>query len=452
MIYANKRSMISVSCILLVILLGTLVLPPAAEAILPFDVDAESAILIEAQTGKIIFQKNPDMQLPPASMSKMMTELLVMEAIDRGQFNWDTVVTASSYAHFFGRLEGTSRVWLAERERRTVEELYTAMAVYSANDATVALAELVAGSESRFVEMMNQKALEIGMTNTQFFNSTGLPNRMLGNYIPSGTAEDENLMSARDTAILARYLATNYPKVFEFSSIPDIPSRNVNPENGIFDVRLINFNWMIEGHPNGGARPHAYPGLDGLKTGFTEAAGYCFTGTAVKDGIRYISVVMRSESNESRFRETRKLLDYGFNHFKFEEVATAGDTLPDFITLPVAKGLEKEVGVHLGGSITTLLHRNEQDKYRLQFVPNDALYDEEGKLIAPVAQGDILGEVHLIYDGNINYAFIDGSPTLQKTDLMATEDIEKAGWFKLFMRSIGQVFGNIWSGIKGWFV
>jgi D-alanyl-D-alanine carboxypeptidase (penicillin-binding protein 5/6) len=420
----------------------------SAQANISFDIEAESSILIEAKTGKIIFQKNPDVALPPASMSKMMTEYLVLEGISEGHFDWDTVVSASDTAHFFGGLDGTSRVWLAAGEERTVRELYTALAVYSANDATVALAELVSGSETSFVQLMNEKAQELGMTNTHFVNSTGLPNSMLGNYIAAGTEEDENLMSARDTAILARALVNDFPEVLEFSSIPEKPAE-------YFNVRLINFNWMLVGNPDGRARPHAYPEVDGLKTGYTDLAQYCFTGTAEKNGMRLISVVMRSESVDSRFAETRKLLDYGFNNFVYKQVVSEGTVIDGLETLTVLKGKEKEVPVAVGEDLVTLIHKDEESLYSLEYVQNPEYVDEEGRLMAPIAKGDVVGDVKLVYSGEIGYDFIQKGENPEALTLVAQEDVEKAGWFRLFMRAIADFFVGIWvsiaEGIKGWF-
>lgn len=444
----KKSSLIFLVFTLLLSSLSLSLSSQSAQAIIQFDIEAESAILIEAKTGKIIFKKNEDVALPPASMSKMMTEYLVLEAIGNGNFDWDTIVSASDYAHYLGGLDGTSRVWLAAGEERSVEELYTALAVYSANDATVALAELVAGSESSFVQLMNQRAQELGMTNTHFVNSTGLPNRLLGDNIPAGSAEDENLMSARDTALLARALVNDYPDVIKFSSIPEKPADYIN-------VRLINFNWMLEGNPDRRARAHTYAGLDGLKTGFTNLAQYCFTGTAEKNGMRLISVVMRSETIDTRFVETKKLLDYGFNNFIFKEIVRAGAVVDGYELLPVVKGKEKEIPAAIAESLTTLIHKDEESLYSLEFTPNPEVINEKGDYIAPIVAGDVMGEVHLTYSGDIMYDFIQKGPNPEALPLVALEDVEKAGWFSLFMRSIFDFFVGIWvsiaDGIKGWF-
>lgn len=415
-----------------------------AKANAQFDVEAESAILIEVTTGKVLFEKNADLALPPASMSKMMTEYLILEAIKEGKFNWDTMVPVSPYAHY---VQG-STVFLTEGQEHSVRDLMIALAAFSANDATVALAEFVAGSEASFVELMNQKAKQLGMNNTHFVNSSGLPNSMLGPYMHTGTEEEQNLMSARDTAILARALVNDFPEVLEYASALEVPEP-------FSQYQLFNFNWMLPGHTLGQAKPHAYPGLDGLKTGHTQLAGYCFTATAERDGMRLISVVMRSDSENTRFQETRKLLDYGFNNFILKELVTEGAKVEGLETLPVYRGKEKEVPVAVGQSLTTVIHKDEEDLYSLEYVPDPELVNETGMLTAPVAKGDVVGSVRLAYTGDLHYDLLVAGEDPEQVHLVAEEDVEKAGWFRLFFRTIFEFFGNIWIGIvesiKGWF-
>ena len=167
--------------------------------------------------------------------------------------------------------------------------------------------------------------------------------------------------------------------------------------------QLFNFNWMLPGHTLGRAKPHAYPGLDGLKTGHTQLAGYCFTGTAERDGMRLISVVMRSDSENTRFQETRKILDYGFNNFILKELVTEGAKVEGLETLPVYRGKEKEVPVAVGQSLTTVIHKDEEDLYSLEYVPDPELVNETGMLTAPVAKGDVVGSVRLAYTGDLHY-------------------------------------------------
>lgn len=426
---------------LFLFLLCSVLLAPVISAQGNLDLEAESAILVDVKTGTILYEKNSDQALPPASMSKMMTEYLVMEAIEEGKLSWDTPVVVSEYAHYIASLDGTSRVWLAQGEQRTVKELYTAMAVYSANDATVALAEKVAGSEKQFVHMMNEKAAQLGMTNTRFVNSTGLPNNMLGPYMHTGSAQDENAMSARDTAILARALLLKYPEVLQFSSIPVVEP---GEGEGRFPVRLINFNWMLPDHPYG--NQYVYEGLDGLKTGYTELAQYCFTATAERDGLRLVSVVMRTPSEAARFVETRKLLDYGFEQFGYHTFAEKGETIQGYETLPVSGGKELEVPVQLGDRLEALVPLAEVDSYTIEVELHREVSDENGNLVAPLEEGKEVAVARLVYTGDEPLKFLGDVAGLE-APLLTAQEVEEAGFFRKAWRGVRSVVSELWDSV-----
>lgn len=292
---------------------------------------ASSAILVEVSTGKVLYSSNPDQPLPPASMSKMMTEYLVHEAVKQKKINWDDKVPVSEYAFYIAKMPDSSGVYLNMGESHTVKELYKAMAVVSANDATVLLAERIAGSEPNFVAMMNKKAQELGMKNTKFVTSTGLPANELGPYSVK-TDQTENLMSARDSAILARALIRDFPEALEISKIPRLTFRAGMPN----EMKKPNYNWMLPG------LNQYYEGVDGLKTGHTDAARYCF-GTAVRGDMRLISVIMGAGSETKRFVETKKLLDYGFSNFKLTKQLDKGVPIKGYETAPVKNGVELTV-------------------------------------------------------------------------------------------------------------
>jgi len=258
-------------------------------------VDSRAAFMLDMGSGAVLYAKNSDAALPPASMSKMMTELIVLDAVNEGQLSWGDKVTASKYA---ADVIG-SQIGFSEGERFTVRELFEAMTVSSANDAAVALAEFTAGSEKKFVELMNKKAAAIGLSEaTVFGNATGLAVNDLRGH-KEAAAEHETLMSARDTAMLAAYLLGKYPEVIEVTSRSSVKLAS----NG---QQMASTNLMLSG------MPFSYSGNDGLKTGYTTGAGYCFTGTAKRDGKRLITVVMGAETPEMRFAETEFLLNYGF--------------------------------------------------------------------------------------------------------------------------------------------
>lgn len=261
------------------------------------DLTASSVILIDAETGKVIYQDNSDLSLPTASMSKMMSELIVLEAIEAGELNWETDVTISDYAYAISHHPGYASVHLVQDQTYTVDELFQAMAIHSANGATIALAEAVSGSEALFVQQMNQRANELGLEASIFVNSTGLDNRHLGEFFSVGTIDDTNKMSAQDLATLARYLINHHPSLLAITSQPQYLANN---------REYINTNLMLADHV-------PYLGVDGLKTGYTNLAGYGFTGTVEQNGVRLVSVVMGTDSIMQRFIETEKLYEQAFH-------------------------------------------------------------------------------------------------------------------------------------------
>ncbi|WP_261134800.1 D-alanyl-D-alanine carboxypeptidase family protein [Bacillus sp. Marseille-Q3570] len=414
--------------------------------------EAESAILLDAETGKILFEKNADLMLPPASMTKMMTEYLVLEAIENGEISWDTPVKISDRAHKVSQDSSLSNVWLRKDADPdyTIKELFEAAAIYSANGATMAIAETVAGSEANFVDMMNEKAKELGLEKYEFYNSTGLNNSDLKGEHPKGEADSMNMMSARDTAKLAYHLLNDYPEVLDTAKIPEKTFREGTDDAN----RMINWNWMIPGNPQGYGL--AYQGIDGLKTGSTELAGYSFTGTAQRNGMRLISVVMKADSYNSRFEETKKLLDYGFNNFQKQELVKANYEVKDKATLPVTKGKEKEVEVKATDALSAVIANGDEEKYKPKATWDKKALNDKGQLTAPIKKGDQVGTLSLAYSGKDDYGYIsEAAKKKASVPIVAQADVEKANWFVLMMRGIGGFFGDIWSnvvnGIKGLF-
>lgn len=391
-----------------------------------------SAVVLEPTTGEVLLAVNADEPLPPASMTKMMTEYLVADAVKNGQLTWEQkVVVKENAAKQIG-----SRIFLAQGDEHTVEELYIAMAVGSANDATVALAELVSGSEQEFVALMNKTAEKMGMKTAHFINSTGL-NRddMPSKFRPA--EKGETLMSAMDAAILARYIVTDHPDFTRFTTIQSYKFRQRD------DKPMVNLNWMLESNKSiANFKAYAYPGLDGLKTGHTSDAGNCFTGTAVRDGMRLISVVMGAKSEAHRFTETKKVLDFGFNNFEIKQVIAPKAVIAGNETLPVLKGKKEEVSVVTDDGVTFVVPKGTvSPKITTSLVANDP-----ATMVAPIAQASKVGKVTYSYKGE------GMSQTQQKTvNLITAEEAEKAGWFKLLLRAIGDFFGDLFTGIKNLF-
>lgn len=269
------------------------------------DVPAPSAILMDAATGTVLYEKNADEKLPPASVTKIMTLLLVMEALDSGRIGWDDMVTASEAA----AAKGGSQVYLEVGEQMSMDEMLKSVVVSSANDCATALAEHVAGSEAAFVEKMNARAAELGMENTHFVNCTGLDD---------GENASEHLTTARDIAIMSRELLT-HEEIKKYTTIWMDTVRN-----GQFG--LSNTNKLVR----------FYEGTTGLKTGYTSTAGHCLSASAQRDGMELIAVVLHCESSTDRFRSAKALLDYGFANYAL------ADTRPEEPLQPVRVILGEE--------------------------------------------------------------------------------------------------------------
>ena len=439
----NIRKIFTAIFLSFLLLMSTFSFPNITKA--NFDTNAYNSILLDAETGKILFQKNIDILLPVASMSKMMSEYLVLEAVSTGRINWDQNVPISKELANLSHNRELSNVPLRIDETYTVKELYESVAIYSANAATMALGELISGSYRQFIDLMNDTASEIGLgqegQDFKFVNSTGLPNRFLERegLLPEGLPNDaENLMTARATGTLAYQLLNKFPEVLETASIP----RKIFKEGTPDQIQMDNWNFMLPELVFG------YEFTDGLKTGFTRAAGYCFTGTAMKDGQRVITVVMKTDSMKERFDETRRLMEYGFNNFGMQQLIPAGFQLEGFETLPVAKGKEREVAISANDSLSVMMKNREEELYSLELILDENFLDEEGKLIAPIEKGQKVGYMKVNYHGDVNHEFIVSEAALsEQVDIVVNETVEKAGWFSLTMRAIGGFFSGIWTSV-----
>lgn len=271
------------------------------EPISDINIEAEAAMLMNGITGDVLFDKNIHESLAVASMSKIMTELLVLEAIEEGKISWEDTVMISDYAFTISNHPGFASVHLQQDQDYTVQELFHAMAIRSANDATIALAELVSGSEKEFVMLMNKKAEQLELNDSYFVNSTGLTNEDLQNNHSTGSISDKNMMSAEDLAKLAKYIIDHYPQLLEITKMQEFIFQNET---------YTNSNWMLPGlQVDLIEEDVTFEGVDGLKTGFTDDAGYGFTGTVQIKDIRFISVIIGTKEIENRFLETNILYD-----------------------------------------------------------------------------------------------------------------------------------------------
>ncbi|MEC1159265.1 D-alanyl-D-alanine carboxypeptidase family protein [Cytobacillus horneckiae] len=414
-------------------------------------INADAAILVEAETGRILYGKNIDKVLGIASMTKMMTEYLLLEAIKEGKVSWDQEYAVSEYAWKVSQDTNLSNVHLRRDGTYNIKELYEAMTIYSANAATIGIAETIAGSETNFVKMMNEKAEELGLEDFKFVNSSGLNNKDLKGHHPAGNEDEENVMSARATAKLASSLINDFPEVLETASTP----RKTFREGTEDAIKMENWNWMLP------ELVYGYEGVDGLKTGTTDFAGYCFTGTAERKGTRYVTVVMNARDNDtsgsykSRFDETKKMLDYGFANFGAEEIIPANYQVKDKDSLAVVKGKEGSVKIESTDAISMVVKNGEKDKFKPKLVIDEKLLNGEGQLTAPVKKGDKIGYLTIESEDGSPIEFLSKDTKQVQVDVVAAETVEKANWFILSMRGIGGFFGDVWgsvsSTVKGWF-
>ncbi len=335
-------------------------------------INAKSAVLMEESTGKILYESNPDERAPIASVTKIMTMLLIMEAVDSGKITLDDMVTVSENAMSYGG----STMFLETGERLTVNDMMKGIAVASANDGCVAMAEHLAGSESAFVDKMNARAKELGMENTHFVNTNGLD-------------ADDHYSSARDVAIMSRELIS-HKKIFDYTSIWMDTLRG-----GKF--QLANTNKLIR----------FYDGANGLKTGSTSKALCCLSASAKRNDMQLIAVVLGAPTSKERFASAKSLLDYGFANYDVNTQVTAGDEVE---TVSVEKGVETEVKAIAGGTYQTLVKKGGEDN-----VKKDIIFDEE--ITAPLEAGQKIGTMRISRDGE----------TLAEIDLNTASAVEKKG-------------------------
>lgn len=351
---------------------------------------AKSAIMIEATTGDIIFEKNADEKLPPASMTKIMSMLLIIESIEKGVIAWDEMVTVSENASGMGG----SQILLETGEEMSVEDLFKGIAIASGNDAVVALAEKIAGTEEMFVDMMNEKAKDLGLTNTNFKN-------------PHGLDEVNHYSTARDMSIMARELV-KHKKVLEYTSIYETYLR----ENLDTKVWLVNTNKLVR----------FYDGIDGLKTGYTKGAGYCLTATANKNNMRLIAVVMGEETSQLRNSEVTSMMDYGYAQYSLEILLDTDSILGK---VEVDKGKNRYVEVVPKENITFLNKKVANKK--------NATYKVKIKNVkAPVKVGDEVGTIYVYEEDDV----------IRKVPITVKDNVYKIGIVGLFLRNLSDIIAG----------
>ena len=374
---------LAVAWLALVLVWG--MLPLEAKA-LELDVAGKGAVLMDIATGTVLYEKNAHERLAPASVTKVMTMLLIMEAIDDGRIGWDDPVTASESA----AAKGGSQIYLKVGETMTVRELLKSVAVSSANDAACALAEHIAGSESAFVSLMNQRARELGMEDTNFVNCTGLDD---------GEEAKDHLTSAYDIAIMSRQLLKHHPEITKFTTIWMDTVRD-----GQFG--LSNTNKLVR----------FYSGCTGLKTGYTSGAGFCLSASAEREGLGLIAVVLGCETSQERFSACKSMLDYGFANYALVTPETPEGTVP------VTLGTAAEVSAVPGGETALLVEKSQRDRVTV-------LVELEASVAAPVSKGQRLGTMTVR----------SGEQVLARIPMVAAEGVPRLTYGELFLEVLRRI-------------
>lgn len=346
------------------------------------NLESGSAILIEQNTGQILYSHNIHEKLRPASVTKIMSVLLIMEQIDSGKLSYSDSISCSETATAMGG----SQIWLDTNETLTVDEMLKAICIVSANDCVVAMAEHIAGSEQAFVQMMNDKAKELGMNDTTFKNCHGID-------------EDGHLTSAYDIAIMSKELLTKHPDIKKYTTTWMDSLRNGKSE-------LVNTNKLIR----------SYKGITGLKTGSTSLALYNLSASATRDDLSLIAVIMKAPSTKIRFSEATKLLDYGFSKFTYKKLATSNDIIQN---VSINKGTKKSINAIIKQDTGAIIEKGQESKINQSIKINDNIQ-------LPISKGDVIGQLTISLDDK----------TLNTIDLISDLDVDKINLFNMTKKTI----------------
>mgnify|MGYP003298652621 CR=1 FL=1 len=374
-------------CILLMIF--SIYIPCSAEEVIP---GAVSGILIDADSGKIIFEKNKNKKVAMASLTKMMSQIIILEEIEKGNIKWDDIVVVSKTAQDMGG----SQIYIEMGERISIRDLMKGISMASGNDATVMMAEVISGTEEKFVERMNKKAKELGLKNTKFVNCTGLD-------------EEGHYSTAYDLSVIARELVINHPSILEFSSLYEDYLREGTDKK----FWLVNTNKLV----------HFYEGADGLKTGHTDNAGYCLAATAKRGDLRLIGIVLGEKDSKIRNSETMSLLDYGFNTVKMNKLMSKDEVVKK---ISIDKASDKELEIVMCDDLNILENKSsEKVNYRFKYSINE--------IKLPLKKGEVIGKVK-VYNGKY----------IKSGNLCINKDIKRLSFFDLYLKNIISTFsGNL---------
>lgn len=373
------------------------------------NLSAQAAVLMEASSGEVIYEKKMHEPLPMASITKIMTMVLALEAVESGRAKLDDLITTSEYANRMGG----SQIWLEVGEQMPLKEMLYAIAVGSANDAAVAVAEYLCGSEASFADEMNRRARELGMKDTFFSNASGLPPKTLG-------MDSDHHSSAYDIALLSRH-AMSMPLLVEMVSAHEYIMRRDTTGK----PHLYTLNELLDRVLESGRR-YGYPGLDGIKTGMTSEAGYCLAASAKRDGMRLVSVVLGNPTKEARQKDTVALMDYGFRLYEPVTIARAGEPLGEAL---VSRGKEETVSISVQKDLTVGVPRGTKDQLTWEI-------EWWKELVAPLEKDEILGELVVKRDGR----------EVGRAEVVCDASVERASMWQIMIRMSKRLLRSIVPG------
>ncbi|MBX0284008.1 serine hydrolase [Ligilactobacillus salivarius] len=397
-----KKLVISILTSLIIVTgVGQLSLIKADQTLPQLDLEAKSAIAIDAKTGQIIYAKDDKQTYPVASMSKLLTAYILLQAIHEGKITWETKVTPTVTEVDISNNTELTNVPLKEGHSYTIKQLYQAMLVGSANAATMLIGNAISGTQTKFIDKMRETAKSLGITDAKIYSANGLTAKYLGDEIYPNTDENaENEFSVRDMAIISQKLIKEYPEILETTKLTKI---DFNDNGEITTVNNTNELLQDDSHLE----------VDGLKTGTSDAAGYCFASTTNKDGHRIITVIAGAKDNDARFDQTKNLLNYIYNNYDYLAVSTNQALRQD---VKVKYGKQSSVSAIIGNDLSLWVPKNTREKaLQIKLIPKSSTIE------APIKQGEVVGEYQISVAGNLG--FIDGSNNL-KTKALSDNNVE----------------------------
>ena len=397
----KKLGVSILSSLIIVTGVGQLSLIKADQTLPQLDLEAKSAIAIDAKTGQIIYAKDDKQTYPVASMSKLLTAYILLQAIHEGKITWETKVTPTVTEVDISNNTELTNVPLKEGHSYTIKQLYQAMLVGSANAATMLIGNAISGTQTKFIDKMRETAKSLGITDAKIYSANGLTAKYLGDEIYPNTDENaENEFSVRDMAIISQKLIEKYPEILEMTKLTKVDFN----DNGEITT-VSNTNELLQDNSN--------LGIDGLKTGTSDAAGYCFASTTNKDGHRIITILAGAKDNDARFDQTKNLLNYIYNNYDYLAISTDRALRQN---VKVKYGKQSSVPATIGNNLSLWVPKNTKERaLQIKLIPKSSTIE------APIKQGETVGDYQITIAGNLG--FVDGSTDL-KTKALAANGVE----------------------------